>query len=89
MDDHKSKYVKLAEKVWDFVKQHTTLNFVTIIKDNIDGNSKVTKIWGQERKGNATKIDRILVLTKSNTKIKANVRRNIAKYFTTKYGGIQ
>lgn len=89
VDDHKSKYVKLAEKVWDFVKQHTTLNFVTIIKDNIDGNSKVTKIWGQERKGNATKIDRILVLTKSNTKIKANVRRNIAKYFTTKYGGIQ
>ncbi len=86
VDDHKGKYIKLAEKVWEYVKLYTSLHFVTIIKDDIDGNSKVTKIWGQERKGEATKVDRILVLTKSETKVKANRRRNILKYFTEKYG---
>lgn len=86
VDDHKGKYIKLAEKVWEYVKQYTILHYVTIIKDDIDGNSKVTKIWGQERKGDATKVDRILVLKKSATKVKANIRRNILKYFTEKYG---
>lgn len=86
VDEHKGEYIKLAEKVWDYVKQYTSLHFVTIIKDDIDGNSKVTKIWGQERKGDATKVDRILVLSKSDTKVKANIRRNISKYFAEKYG---
>ncbi len=87
VDNHKGEYIKLAEKVWEYAKKYTTLHYVTIIKDDIDGNSKVTKIWGQGRKGDATKVDRILVLTKSDTKIKANIRRNISKYFTEKYGG--
>jgi len=46
-----SKYIELAEEVWEHVKDHTNLRLVEIVSDNIDGNSKVTKIWGGERKG--------------------------------------
>ena len=35
-----------------------------IAEDEISDNTKVSKIWG-EKKGNATKIDRILILQKS------------------------
>lgn len=89
VDDHKGKYVKLAEKVWDFIKDETTLNLVAIVKDKIDGNSKVTKIWGQQRKGNATKVDRLLILSKSDQRLQPNIKRNIRKIFFERYGGVK
>lgn len=61
--NYKGKYIKLAEDVWNYSKEYTNLNCYDIIEDNIDIKNKVTKIWGNS-KGKATKIDRILVLTK-------------------------
>lgn len=87
VDDHKGKYIKLAEKVWEYCRDNTNLHLVDIIEDNIDGNSKVTKIWGKERKGNATKVDRLLVLSKSAYRPQPNVKRNIVKHFNEIYGG--
>ena len=58
------KGLNLAEQVWEksakpigFVKKHLFI-------DEIAESSKTTKIWN-ERKGKATKIDRILVLSKN------------------------
>lgn len=85
VDDHNGKYIRLAEEVWANISDSTALSLVDIIEDNIKGNSKVTKIWGNERKGNATKTDRILILSKSGKKIKANIEENISDYFGAIY----
>ncbi|MBI2133627.1 site-specific DNA-methyltransferase [Candidatus Woesearchaeota archaeon] len=58
----KSKIVNLAEEVWMNCAQ--PLGFVKVeetIADPISDDRKVTKMWGKTR-GNATKIDRILVM---------------------------
>ncbi len=54
--------LNLAKKVWEnsaeplgYVKEY-------LLKDEIDENTKTTKIWN-ERKGKATKIDRVLILS--------------------------
>lgn len=86
VDNHKGKYFKLADTVWEYVKNYTKLNLIDIIEDDIDGNSKVTKIWGQQRKGDATKVDRLLILSKLGS-VQPNYRHDIEKIFTSKYGG--
>ena len=55
--------LNLAKEVWEksakplgFIKKH-------LVEDDIKDNTKTTKIWN-ERKGNATKVDRILVLSR-------------------------
>lgn len=69
ISNHRGEYLKLAEEVWEYTKHKgTKLNCEAIIEDEIKGNSKVTKIWGAQRKGQATKVDRILVLSKGKGK---------------------
>lgn len=86
-DGKKSKYIELAELVWENVKDHTQLKLVEIVTDNIDGNSKVTKIWGGERKGAATKVDKLLILSKSGQLPEANIKTEIEKHYSKIYGG--
>lgn len=67
ISNHNGEYLKLAEEVWKYVQgRGTQLKCEAIIEDEIKGNSKVTQIWGTQRKGQATKLDRILVLSKGN-----------------------
>lgn len=59
--------INLANKTWEYIKQNggCKLKLKQIIDDDIESNGarKVTRIWGQ-KKGKATKIDRILHLQK-------------------------
>jgi len=63
VSNYKGAYLKLGEEVWNYAKNFSSFRLVDIIEDNIDSKTKVTKIWGNN-KGNATKTDRILVLSK-------------------------
>lgn len=59
--------INLANKTWEYIQQNggCKLKLKQIIDDDIESNGarKVTRIWGQ-KKGKATKIDRILHLQK-------------------------
>lgn len=59
--------INLANKTWEYIMQNggCKLKLKQIIDDDIESNGvrKVTRIWGQ-KKGKATKIDRILHLQK-------------------------
>lgn len=59
--------INLAHKTWEYIQQNggCKLKLKQIIDDDIESNGvrKVTRIWGQ-KKGKATKIDRILHLQK-------------------------
>ena len=58
--------LNLAEEVWKHLKRkRTRFELAQIIEDKLPRNSKVSKIWGEEKKGHATAIDRILVLYKT------------------------
>jgi site-specific DNA-methyltransferase (adenine-specific) len=83
----KTKYIELAETVWENVKNHTNLKLVSILSDTIDGSKKVTKIWGSERKGTATKIDKLLILSKTGKLPDANIQNDIQEHFSKIYGG--
>jgi site-specific DNA-methyltransferase (adenine-specific) len=61
--NYHDKYIKLGEEVWNYTKRFTNFKCYDIIEDSIDNKNKVTKIWGNN-KGNATKVERILILTK-------------------------
>ncbi len=61
-DRNTKKPYNLAGKIWKECASPLGFKLVEPIhKDVISENTKVSKIWG-ERKGMATKIDRILVL---------------------------
>ena len=59
--------INLANKTWEYIMQNggRKLKLKQIVDDDIESNGvrKVTRIWGQ-KKGKATKIDRILHLQK-------------------------
>ena len=63
-DRFSSRVDNLAEHVWERCAHPLGFKLVEpIIEDVISDENKVSKIWGKKR-GNATKIDRILVLKK-------------------------
>lgn len=63
-DRESEKILNLAESVWENCAKPLGFKLLEpIIADAINEDTKVSKIWG-EKKGNATKIDRILVLEK-------------------------
>lgn len=74
--------INLAQEVWQYYDNTKTgdkkFKFLTILDDNIDANSKVTKIW-DEKKGKATMIDRLLIIYKNKIPevINENVNWNI------------
>lgn len=57
--------INLARETWEIIERNggCKLKLVDILADDItqNGDVKVTKIWGKKR-GNATKIDRIMIL---------------------------
>jgi predicted ATPase len=62
------------------------LQLVKIVEDKIEDNNKVTKIWGQERKGEATKVDRILIVSKGkprepNFTTKEQIRKEFQYFY--------
>lgn len=58
----------LAETVWRHAAQCLGWRRLAIVNDHVPIEHKVSRIWGHERSGNATKIDRILILAPPNTK---------------------
>ncbi len=59
------KPLNLAGEVWDAVSESTSFRLVDMVEDEINDNVKVTKIWNK-RRGNATKIDRVMVLCRGD-----------------------
>ena len=61
-DRTSDKIFNLAEIVWEKSAKSVGFNLINpIVEDIINDNSKVSKIWGKT-KGNATRIDRVLLL---------------------------
>lgn len=79
VSNYNGKYIRLGEEVWNYAKSFSSLKLVDIIEDKINNKTKVTKIWGNS-KGNATKIDRILILTKGRLRT-PNYTTNISNEF--------
>ena len=68
--------VNLAEEVWAFLKKRKSrFQLADIIEDQLPENAKVTRIWGKDKRGKATRIDRVLVLYKDNIEV---VNRRVA-----------
>jgi site-specific DNA-methyltransferase (adenine-specific) len=55
-------HVELADRVWEEVSGLVPFEFVERTIDNFDVKAKTTRIWGQTKKGQATPVDRVLVL---------------------------
>ena len=61
------KSLNLAEEAWREIKSETGLKLVDIVEDVLQASGKVTRIWG-DRRGEATKIDRILVMKRTGAR---------------------
>src|SRR5262249_13145087 len=55
-------HVRLAQRVWQELQDLIPFELVTIEVDRYDSESKTTRIWGEQRRGRATPLDRILIL---------------------------
>ena len=60
--DEKGQEVALADRVWEELAGVVPFTLEDLAVDDFDSDGKTTRIWGEERKGRATKRDRILVL---------------------------
>jgi site-specific DNA-methyltransferase (adenine-specific) len=67
-------HLQLAERVWDELTGLVPFELVSIRADHFDTSAKTTRIWGEERRGRATPMDRILVLERK--KHQKSRRRN-------------
>jgi site-specific DNA-methyltransferase (adenine-specific) len=54
----------LATEVWEAVRDEVPLTLAAEIVDDVNEVGKVSKIWGEGRRGEATKTDRVLVFHK-------------------------
>jgi SAM-dependent methyltransferase len=54
--------VNLAKRVWDELGGLVPFEMVRISYDRFDESVKTTRIWGEEKKGRATPMDRVLLL---------------------------
>ncbi len=61
-------HLKLAERVWEEIRGLVPFRFEHLSVDRFDQTAKTTRIWGENRKGRATPLDRILVLTRAAPK---------------------
>lgn len=55
---------ELATEVWDALRDELPFDLGAVVVDDVNELGKVSKIWGDGRRGNATKVDRVLVLHK-------------------------
>lgn len=58
----KQTTLNLAETVWLNVAKPAGWRRLGMVKDHLPEQHKVSRIWGKRKRGNATKIDRILIL---------------------------
>jgi len=61
----------LAMEVWDAVRTRVPLDLAAVIVDDVNEVGKVSKIWGEGRRGEATKTDRVLVFHKRGHRMPA------------------
>jgi site-specific DNA-methyltransferase (adenine-specific) len=54
--------LQLAKRVWEELAGLVPFEMVRIDADKFDSTGKTTRIWGEERKGRATPLDRVLIL---------------------------
>jgi hypothetical protein len=59
---------ELATEVWASLARELPLELDAVIVDDVNELGKVSKIWGDEKRGNATKVDRVLVLRKKGAR---------------------
>ncbi len=59
--------LNLAETVWRNCAEPSGWRRLGIVNDYLPQEHKVSRIWGHERKGRATKVDRILILAPPNS----------------------
>jgi SAM-dependent methyltransferase len=59
-----SQHVALAERLWAEVDGVVPFRLEHVEADQYDVASKSTRIWGEDRKGQATPMDRVLVLSR-------------------------
>lgn len=60
----RNQNLNLAERVWEEVGDLVPFDLVELAKDEYDTTKKTTRVWGKERRGRATPLDRHLVLRK-------------------------
>ena len=58
--------LKLAVRVWEELGDVVPFKLVKIKVDEFDDTTKTTRIWGDEKKGQATPLDRILILERAH-----------------------
>jgi hypothetical protein len=58
--------LKLAKRVWQELGGVVPFKLVRIAVDDFDDTTKTTRIWGDDKKGRATPLDRILILERAN-----------------------
>jgi site-specific DNA-methyltransferase (adenine-specific) len=55
---------ELGTEVWEALRAELPFELGAVIVDDVNELGKVSKIWGDARRGNATKVDRVLLLHK-------------------------
>jgi hypothetical protein len=76
--------LNLAQRVWQELDGVVPFTLAGYFVDLFDESSKTTRIWGEERKGRATPLDRILVLRRKT--IRARVARRSRQKSSQKAG---
>lgn len=66
--------LKLAERVWDELADLVPFELIRIEKNHFDTTGKTTRIWGEERKGKATPLDRVLVMRRKGARPRSRTR---------------
>jgi site-specific DNA-methyltransferase (adenine-specific) len=61
-------YLELGERVWQEIQGLVPFKLDHLVVDRFDHTTKTTRIWGDDRKGRATPLDRILVLSRAAPK---------------------
>jgi hypothetical protein len=61
-------HLELAPRLWEELQGVIPFETVYLGEDAYDAGSKTTRVWGPERKGNATPLDRVLVLRRVATR---------------------
>lgn len=61
----KEDALPLARKMWNEIKDRTSMRLIDVVEDDLPASSKVSRIWG-ETKGQATNRDCALVLAHAN-----------------------
>jgi site-specific DNA-methyltransferase (adenine-specific) len=62
--------LNLANAVWTKAAKPAGWRRLGVVHDHLPEQHKVSRIWGQKKRGNATKVDRILILAPPNTRHK-------------------